>query len=194
MNIDRKAKNVLKNLDKFEETIIKNKNNFDSESDYNDVLKRVSVIKNKINRMKNIDDSDTKALESYNDYLQGIAKELKIITKKSKNLAPLLLAAVAVGIFANVFFNIKGMKLDLSDPDFPIKPTNLKGFIEIAKYVTSDEAEGNRYIKDFLAKLGIGSAITGVGTHTVTKKLMKNKKFINASRTYLKEEKKYFNY
>src|SRR5574344_2252411 len=154
MNIDRKAKDVLKNLDKFEETVIKNKNNFDSESDYNDVLRRVSVIKNKINRMKNIDNSDTKALESYNDYLQGIAKELKIITKKSKSLAPLLLSAVAVGIFVNVLFYIKGMKLDLSDPDYPIKPTNLNGFVNICKY--ANDSGDYKYIKELLAKLGIG--------------------------------------
>ena len=57
-----KSKNVFKKLSKFEEKVVQNKKQFNSEKDYKDVINRIESVKQKVQAMKNVDGTDEKVL------------------------------------------------------------------------------------------------------------------------------------
>ena len=196
------SKNVFKKLSKFEEKVVKNKKQFNSEKDYKDVINRIESVKQKVQAMKNVDGTDEKVLVKHSEYLESVFKELKAINKKTLKLGFLtpLLTTAAAAIFGTAFLNAKGLeiKLDSLNGGRPIMAAkNLTGLKEIGKYVINNPGSTpHSFAARILTKLGIGAGLTAAGTGIATGLATKkagNKSFANRSKEFMNEEN-YFNY
>lgn len=197
-----KSKNVFKKLSKFEEKVVQNKKQFNSEKDYKDVINRIESVKQKVQAMKNVDGTDEKVLVKHSEYLESISKELKAINKKTLKLGFLtpLLTTAAAAIFGTAFLNAKGLAINLDSLDGGgsiIAAKNLTGLKEVGKYVINNPGSTpNSFVARILTKLGIGAGLaaagTGIATGLATKKAG-NKSFANRSKEFMNEEN-YFNY
>lgn len=196
-----KSKNVFKKLSKFEEKVVQNKKQFNSEKDYKDVINRIESVKQKVQAMKNVDGTDEKVLVKHSEYLESISKELKAIDKKTLKLGFLtpLLTTAAAAIFGTAFLNAKGLAINLDGVDGGsiLAAKNLTGIKEVGKYMMNNPGStSNSFVAGILTKLGIGAGLaaagTGIATGLATKKAG-NKSFANRSKEFMNEEN-YFNY